>query len=216
MNEEQKIMEVGYNDKKKEVYYGVGSFLLEIVKVFFLALIIITPIRMFLFQPFFVQGASMEPNFRNGEYLIVNEFGYKKTDVGSGSVRIFTVSPFKKLERGNVVVFRYPKDPRQFFIKRVIGLSGETVELTDGKVYILNKNNSERVFVDENNYLEKEIITGNSGGSEKVEIGEDEYFLMGDNRSHSYDSRSFGPIKESAIIGKVLIRAWPFSRINLF
>ena len=216
MNEEQKMTETGYNDKKEEVYYSVGSFLLEIVKVFFLALIIITPIRMFLFQPFFVQGASMEPNFRNGEYLIINEFGYKKTDVGLGNARIFTVSPFKKLERENVVVFRYPKDPRQFFIKRVIGLPGEMVELKDGNVYISNKNNSERVLVDENNYLEKEIITDNSGGSEKVEIGEDEYFLMGDNRSHSYDSRSFGSVKESAIIGKVLIRAWPFSKINLF
>ena len=98
---------------KKESYFGVGEFVLEIIKIIFLAFVIITPIKVFLFQPFFVQGASMEPNFEDGQYVIVNELGYKKTDI------LFSVEPFKEFKRGDVVVFRYPKDPRQDFIKRV-------------------------------------------------------------------------------------------------
>jgi len=89
---------------------------MEIVKIFFLALLIIAPIRIFLFQPFFVQGASMEPNFEDREYLIVNELGYKITDVGFNNIKFFSIKSFKSLERGDVIVFRYPKNPSQYFI----------------------------------------------------------------------------------------------------
>ena len=129
------------NSKAKVGYYGVGGFLLEVVKVIFLAVIIVTPVKVFLFQPFFVQGASMEPNFKDGEYLIVNEVGYKKTEFGFGEKKLLTIKPFKDLERGDVVVFRYPLNPKQYFIKRVIALPGEKVVVNNGDIHIYKGSN---------------------------------------------------------------------------
>lgn len=194
-------------------YYGVGGFILEIIKIFLLALIIIVPIRVFLFQPFFVQGASMEPNFENSQYLIVNEFGYKKTNVGIGENILFTVDPFKELERQEVIVFRYPKNPSQFFIKRVIGLPGEKIEIKDNKVVIYNDENPEGFVLNEKEYLAENVKT--SGGA-TMTLENDEYFVMGDNRNFSSDSRSWGPISNDDIIGKAFIRAWPLDKISIF
>src|SRR3990167_1142423 len=112
-------------EKSQEIdieYLGIGGLLLEMVKVFLLAVVIIIPVRVFLFQPFFVQGSSMEPNFEDGQYLIISEFGYKQTDIAFSERVRFTVGAFKTIERQDVTVFRYPKNPEQFFIKRVIGL----------------------------------------------------------------------------------------------
>lgn len=198
---------------KKEAYFGVGSFLLEIVKVFILALVIITPIRIFLFQPFFVQGASMEPNFENGEYLIINELGYKKTNIRMGEKQFFSVSSFKDLKRGDVIVFRYPKDPKQYFIKRVIALPGEKIKISNGKVYIFNEENPEGFVLDENEYLSK---IANTSGNITEQLSDSEYFTMGDNRSYSHDSRAWGPLDKKFVIGKVLIRAWPFNRAGIY
>jgi signal peptidase I len=196
--------------------YGVGGFFMEIVKIFFLALIIIIPIRVFIFQPFFVQGASMEPSFDNGQYLIVNEIGYKKTDIGIDDLKIATLSPFRKLERGDVIVFRYPKDPRQFYIKRVIGLPEESVEIKDGKVYIHNDQWPQGKMMNED-YLGVDVITQTQdiNGFKKI-VGKDEYFVMGDNRPNSSDSRIWGTIQNSDVIGKVLLRAWPFNKMHLY
>ncbi|EKE16099.1 MAG: hypothetical protein ACD_11C00030G0007 [uncultured bacterium] len=196
-----------------EGYYGVGSFIWEVVKVFFWALVIIVPIRVFLFQPFFVQGASMETNFKDGDYLIVNEFGYKKTAVAFNDINFFTVDVFKDLERGDVVVFRYPKNPQQFFVKRIIGLPGEKVEVDDGKVKIYNKENLEGFILDENEYLPADIFTK---GAVAEDLKDDEYFVMGDNRAYSHDSRAWGPVKKSEVIGKVLLRAWPVSKASIY
>jgi signal peptidase I len=200
-------------NSEEESHIGVGSFLLEIIKVFILAVVIITPIRVFLFQPFFVQGASMEPNFENGEYLIINELGYKKTDVGIGSSHFFSVDSFKELKRGDIVVFHYPKDPRQYFIKRVIGLPGETVKISEGKVYISNKENLGGFPLDESGYLSDKVSTA---GDLTQKLSDAEYFVMGDNRSYSYDSRSWGPVSKEFIVGKVLVRAWPFNRAGIY
>ncbi|MDD5651937.1 MAG: signal peptidase I [Candidatus Moranbacteria bacterium] len=194
-------------NEKEEIYYGIGGFLVEMVKIFLLALIVIMPVRIFLFQPFFVQGASMEPNFEDGQYLIVNELGYKNTDL-----KIATVEPFKEIERGYVMIFRYPKNPKQFFIKRVIGLPGEKVELKNGKVYIYNDESLEGTELKED-YLPDDTYTQGSG---KYEVGEDEYFVLGDNRSHSSDSRSWGLVSSKDIIGKVLLRAWPINKAGVF
>jgi signal peptidase I len=210
---EEKIPKSNVLNGKKEAYFGVGSFLLEIIKVFVLALVIITPIRMFLFQPFFVQGASMEPNFEDGQYLIINELGYKKTDIGMGEKQIFSISSFKDLARGDVVVFRYPKDPKQYFIKRVIGLPGEKIKVSDGKVYIFNKENPEGFVLDESSYLSKNLGTS---GDLTEQLSDSEYFAMGDNRSYSHDSRAWGPLDKKFVIGKVLVRAWPFNRAAIY
>ena len=171
------------------------SFIWEIMKIAAIAFIIVAPIRYFLFQPFLVKGESMEPNFKNGNYLIVDEISYR----------------LREPKRGEVIVFKYPFMPSQKFIKRVIGLPGETIKiedgqlkiLKDGKVYILN---------------EKDYIPFVFNPNEKIEItlGHDEYFVLGDNRDFSYDSRRFGPVKKDLIIGRVLIRAWPFEDFSKF
>lgn len=200
------------NETDEEVYYGVGSFLWEVVKVFFWALIIIVPIRIFLFQPFFVQGASMEPNFKDGDYLIINELGYKQTSADINGKHLFTVGSFKELSRGDVVVFRYPRDPKQFFIKRVIGLPGENVKVEAGNVTIFNNQNPEGLVLDEHSYLPAGLITN---GTVTTTLKADEYFVLGDNRQFSHDSRAWGVLPESDVVGKVLIRAWPISKAEI-
>ena len=199
-------------ESEEEIYYGVGSFLWEVVKVFFWALVIIVPIRIFLFQPFFVQGASMDKNFADGDYLIVNELGYKQTDVSVGPVHLFNVNTFKDLSRGDVVVFRYPLDQSQFFIKRVIGLPGETVKVEGGKVTIINKEHPDGFILDESKYLPPTLMTN---GALTVALSNDQYFTLGDNRQFSHDSRAWGPLPKEDVIGKVLVRAWSFSKAEL-
>ena len=201
------------NKIQDERYYSVGAFVLEIIKIVILAFVIIVPIRAFLFQPFFVQGASMEPNFENSEYLIVNEFGYKKTDVEFAGEKFFTVEPFKELKRQEVVVFRYPKNPTQFFIKRVIGLPGEKVEIKDNKVIVHNFENQDGFVVDESAYLASSVKTD---GEMMVTLKDNEYFVMGDNRQFSSDSRAWGPVPVEEIVGVALLRAWPLDKITVF
>jgi len=208
-------MEKDKNCQPEESYYGVGSFIFELVKIFLLALIIIIPIRVFLFQPFFVQGASMEPNFENNEYLIINELGYKKVAPAIGGHQIFDLEPFKGIDRQTVIVFRYPVEPWKFFIKRVVGLPGEKLEIKDSKVIIYNSQNPNGFVLDESKYLADTVKTGPDTTS-PVLLGDDEYFVMGDNRLQSSDSRFWGPIKKSDVIGKVLLRAWPLNNIKIF
>ncbi|NCU42453.1 MAG: signal peptidase I [Candidatus Moranbacteria bacterium] len=199
------------NKSSQEPAYGVGGFLLEIIKVFFLAFIIIVPIRMFIFQPFFVQGSSMEPNFHDGEYLLVNEWGYKHTDIGFFSKPFFSVEPFRELKRGDVVVFRYPKNPSIFYVKRIIALPGEKILFKEGRIEIIEKGGLNRFFLDESSYLPE---TTNTKNLESLALSDEEYFVMGDNRMHSNDSRAWGPVNKSFIIGKVALRMWPFDKIS--
>jgi len=189
-------------------YSGVGSFILEIIKIVALAFIIIVPIRVFLFQPFFVQGASMEPNFEDGQYLIINELGYKETDLG-----FYNVEPFKIMPRQQVFVFRYPLDTSKFFIKRVIGLPGETVQIKDDQITIFNSSHPNGFVLDESAYLDKSVITE---GDMTVSLKDNEYFAMGDNRMYSSDSRAWGPVPEQDVIGKVVLRAWPVDKAGIF
>lgn len=201
------------SEKEKNTYYGVGGFFLELIKIVFWAFLIITPVRVFLFQPFFVQGASMEPNFENNQYLIINEFGYKRTEVGIPGKKFFSVEPFKKLNRGDVIVFRYPKNRSQFFIKRIIGLPGEKMGIKDNRTTIYNSENPEGLVLDEKSYLSEDTHTS---GELILELNENEYFVMGDNRMFSSDSRYWGSVLSSDIIGKVLLRAWPLDNIAVF
>lgn len=212
-NDNDFISQKGNN--RENVYYGVGNFLLEVIKVVALAAVIIFPIRIFLFQPFFVQGASMEPNFSNGQYLIINEFGYKKTEVGVNGQHFFTVYPHKTLMRQDVVVFRFPKNPSKFYIKRIIGLPGEKVEMKNNHVYIYNNSYPAGMMLIEDNYLPAGTINDPKAFS-GIELGSDEYFVLGDNREESSDSRFWGPVKSDLITGRVLLRAWPFSKADIY
>ncbi len=186
-----------------------GGFFLEMVKVFILAAIIIIPVRTFFFQPFFVQGSSMEPNFEDGEYLIVNEFGYKRTDVGPSGSPLFTVSPFHDLTRQEPIVFRSPQKPDVYLIKRVIGLPGETVRIDRSKIVIANGTHPDGFVLDESAYLSPTVVTTDM---KSVTLGPDQYLVLGDNRMNSLDSRVFGPVGRDLVIGRVLLRAWPLSQ----
>lgn len=199
IKDEHKI-ELTANNKKNDqklIKEQLGEFIWETLKVIIISLLIIVPIRYFLIQPFYVKGASMEPNFFDHEYLIIDEISYR----------------FKEPQRGEVIVFHYPKDPSQFFIKRVIGLPGETIKLHDGQITIINQERPQGFVLDETTYLEKETRTR---GELEIKLKPDEYFVLGDNRSSSLDSRIFGPIKRKNIIGRTWIRGWPFNRITIF
>jgi signal peptidase I len=170
------------------------SFAWEIAKIVIIALIIVVPIRYFLFQPFFVRGQSMEPNFEDGDYLIIDEISYR----------------FRDPQRGEVVVFKYPNDPSQRYIKRIIGLPGETIEIEGGQL-IISKDTEEAL--DESSYLSSSVFTQ---GEVQFSLGEDEYFVLGDNRESSSDSRRWGPLPKENIVGKVFFRAWPFVALAKF
>jgi signal peptidase I len=188
----------------------------ELMKVVLISLAIIVPIRTFIFQPFFVQGASMQPNFHDGEYLIINEFGYKKTALGTENKKLFTVEPFKEISREDVIVFRNPQNPKEYFIKRVIGLPGEKIEIKNGDVVVYNDENPEGGILDESDYLDKMLHKTECWDECVFEIEEDHYLVLGDNRKYSSDSRAWGLLSEDFVIGKVFIRAWPFSEAGIF
>jgi signal peptidase I len=168
----------------------VFAFLLEIFQVVILALLIVLPIRFFIFQPFIVKGQSMEPNFEEGDYLIIDELSYR----------------LRNPERGEVIVFKNPVNPSQKFIKRIIGLPGETIEIKDGKIII---SKGESFVLDESQYLNFYFTSGEM----KITLGENEYFVLGDNREFSFDSRRFGPLRKKEIIGRVLFRLWPVTAL---
>ena len=194
MEENQKPVE---ELKKPEsvIHKGIKKYLFlawEFLEIIIIAAAIVLPIRYFLFQPFIVKGDSMVPNFQSGDYLIVDEISYR----------------FGSPERGDVVVFRYPVDPTQRFIKRTIGLPGETVDVQNGKVTIYQ--GSKALILDEKKYLPETLTTH---GSVHITLKNDEYFVMGDNREFSYDSRSWGALSRKDIIGKALFRLLPINTI---
>lgn len=167
----------------------VKDFIWEIVKFAILAAIIVLPIRAFIAQPFIVSGRSMDPTFATGQYLIVDELSYR----------------FEKPNRGDIVIFRYPKNPSKFFIKRIIGLPNETVEIKDGKVLIKTKTKPEGFL------LEEPYVKFKKDDNITRKLGDNEYFVMGDNRAESMDSRIWGAVPEKLIVGKAFLRLFPIA-----
>ena len=184
------------------LWRATGQFLLVIVKIILISLAIILPVRYFLIQPFYVNGESMFPNYEDNDYLIINEVSFK----------VFKNAPV----RGEVVVFRYPQDPSKFFIKRVVGLPGETVEIANGHVKIYNADFQNGIVLDESVYLEDSVKTKTPKGDIKITLAEDEFYVLGDNRPESFDSRIFGPIHYDDIVGKTWLRGLPFERAGVF
>jgi signal peptidase I len=165
------------------------SSIKEIVRFIVIAAIVVTGIRTFIAQPFIVNGASMDPTFDTGEYLIVDQVSYY----------------FESPHRGQVVIFKYPKDPKTFFIKRVIGLPGETLHVSKGVVTIFNNENPDGIKLDEPYIAQYHRLDDNF----KVTLGKTEYFVMGDNRAQSSDSRSWGPLDRELIVGRPILRLFP-------
>ena len=170
---------------------------LEFVQVVVIALAIIIPVRYFLVQPFYVKGASMEPNFFDKEYLVIDEITYR----------------LREPARGDVVVFHPPIAPTDYFIKRIIGLPGERVVIRRGQIMVFNSENTQGLVLHETNYL-----TPPPAMYDDVDLtlGAEQYYVMGDNRPYSRDSRSFGPITRGEMIGRVWLRGWPFNRLAKF
>ena len=171
----------------------VFAFFWETIKIVTISLIIILPIRYYIVQPFFVKGASMESNFHDGDYLFVDELSYQ---LGIPS-------------RGDVVIFREPIKQKEFYIKRVIGLPNETVEIKNNKVIIYNTQNPQGLVLTET-YLDASQQTL---GTMRMKLDDNEYFVLGDNRLRSSDSRVWGALNKSLITGKAFIRLWPFSKV---
>lgn len=180
-------------EKPASVKSEIGAFIWEVAKVVIISLAIILPIRYYLAQPFFVKGASMEPSFEDGDYLIIDEISYR----------------LSQPQRGDVIVFRYPYDPSQFFIKRIVGLPGETVRIKNNEVIIYNKQNP-KGFILKEDYLSSSQKT--LGDMEK-KLDDNDYFVLGDNRLESSDSRIWGPVNKSFIIGRAVLRPWPVNRM---
>ena len=164
----------------------------EIIKFAVITVAIVVPVRAYVAQPFIVSGSSMVPTFENGEYLVIDEFSYL----------------LRGPNRGEVIVFRYPKDPSKFFIKRVIGLPNETLKLTPSGVTAIKEDGTE-VKIDES-YIKNQSLP-----DQTIKLGSNEYFVMGDNRPESLDSRVWGPVTSNLIKGRVLLRLLPPTRIGL-
>ncbi len=167
---------------------------LEVTQTIIIAVVAVFLVRTFVAQPFLVSGQSMEPTFHDGNYLLIDEIAYR----------------VREPERGEVVVFRYPGDHRSYYIKRIIGLPGERVMIKSGRMTVTNVEGND-VVLDE-----PYVMPGPLAGDVDMKLNPGSYFVMGDNRGFSYDSRSWGPLEQSDIIGLVRVRLWPVNQVMAF
>ncbi|MDS1029927.1 signal peptidase I [Bacillota bacterium LX-D] len=170
------------NNKKR-------STLFEFLESVVIAVILAFVIRMFLFQPFYIPSGSMEPTLQVNDRIIVNKLTYR----------------FSEPKRGDIIVFKFPLDPSRDYIKRLIGLPGETLEIKNSVIYINNKPIKE-------SYLPPNL---HFADFPPVKIPKNAYFMMGDNRNNSQDSRYWGTLQKNLIIGKAQLIYWPLNRLKL-
>lgn len=180
---------------KKTLIY-ITKEIWEIVKFIAPIIIIVFIVRTFIAQPFIVDGESMAPNFYSGHYLIVDQVSYYFSDP----------------KHGDVIVLRYPLQPSRFFLKRIIGVPGDRIIVRDGKVIIINQEFPNGKVLDEKYHDQVTFATGTYTDST---LGIDEYFVMGDNRGGSSDSRSWGILPKKDIVGRAFIRLFPFDKISI-
>ncbi|MDP2593339.1 MAG: signal peptidase I [bacterium] len=172
------------------------SFFNEIIRLTIIIVVVVLPIRMFIAKPFLVSGSSMLPTFENGEYLIIDEISYR----------------FENPKRGEVIVFKYPEDKERFLIKRIVALPRETLKIGPEGIFIINSENPKGFLLDER-YVTYDIVPI---GTLTLTLKEDEYFVMGDNRPASLDSRIWGPLSKDFIVGKPFVRLFPPQRLDFF
>lgn len=185
------------NNTQDQEVKGKGYVIWEVIKFFILAIIIVAPIRFFIAQPFIVQGSSMDPTFADGQYLIVDEITYR----------------FDDPKRGDVIVLRYPEKPSLFFIKRLIGLPGDTLTLKNGIVSIITEEDPEPFVLDEPYVVYPKT---DNKYDRTITLGDEEYFVMGDNRASSSDSREWGTLPENLIVGRTMLRLFPIDTAAFF
>jgi signal peptidase I len=189
MNDEQHTLDERI-EKEKE---STKSDFWELLKFTLIALIIVIPIRLFVAQPFVVSGASMHPTFENGDYLIVDEISYR----------------FHDPQRGDVIILRPPTNTSTFYIKRIVGLPGERISFDNDTITVYNEANPDGV-----SWIEPYIGDAPTTNFD-VSLDEDEYFVLGDNRNASSDSRSWGPLPAENIVGRPAIRLLPTREIGI-
>lgn len=165
----------------------------ELVRFVIIALAIVIPIRILIAEPFVVSGSSMVPTFENGNYLIIDKMSYKLSDP----------------KRDDIAVFRSPNDQTKFYIKRVIGLPNETVDIKGSVVIITNEKHPLGFTLDE------PYVKNISNNITHSKLKDDEYFVMGDNRSGSSDSRYWGAVKKEFITGRVFLRLLPINKMSI-
>jgi signal peptidase I len=165
----------------------------ELVRFALIALLVVIPIRVLVAEPFIVSGSSMVPTFENGDYLVVDKISY---ELGTP-------------KRDDVVIFRYPGDTTKFFIKRIIGLPNETVDIKGNDVTITNTEHPDGFKLDQ------PFVKNAANNDTHFELKGDEYFVMGDNRSGSSDSRYWGAVKKNLLVGRALLRLLPITHLDV-
>jgi len=171
-----------------------STFWKDTFQLVFIIVFVVIPFRVFIAQPFIVSGSSMQPGFQDRDYLIVDQLTYR----------------FNEPERGDVVIFRYPNNNKVFYIKRIIGLPGDTVIIQDEQVYIEPANSTERIKIEE------PYIDSFRPENSRTALMDDQYYVMGDNRLVSSDSRVWGPLDREFITGRAFFRLFPFNKIDAF
>jgi signal peptidase I len=170
------------------------------IRTVIIVLVLAVLLRLFVFEPFVVEGRSMQPRFVEQDYLLVDKVSYR----------------FHQPERGDIIVFRYPNDPSLSYVKRVIGLPGDRVVITDGTVIIFNNEHPDGVQLDESGYLATSVTTDLIGTTQNsFTVSENYLFVMGDNRAASSDSREWGLLPQANVIGRVMVSAWPLNRLSI-
>ncbi len=204
-------MQPEIEEVKKAPHNKILSGIKEFLKIAVISIVIVVPIRVLIAQPFVVSGASMDNTFQNGNYLIIDELSYK----------------FENPNRGDVIVFKVPAaglalqhedlNKTVFYIKRIIGLPGETIEINGDEIKIDKSSSSTGTTLNEPYiYIDKSVPSAFSTIQEKVTLGKDEYFVMGDNRHNSSDSRLWGVLKRGNIKGRAFLRLFPISVLSTF
>ena len=179
-----------------EILRKIYAFLIDSLQTILIAAAIFLVIYVFLFRPFEVNGESMYPNFYDKEYVLTN----------------LIVLRFNNPILGDVIVFKAPPEPEKDYIKRVIGMPGDTISIQNGSVYRNNK------LLDESKYLKPDVKTYSGAflkDGEAIKVPEGEYLVMGDNRMESSDSREWGFVNKSAVIGESLFVYWPLNRARV-
>jgi len=187
-------------EKQSKIRGALKEQGMEFLRVFIIAVALILPIRLFLIQPFYVHGQSMEPSFYDTDYLIIDKI----------SLRL------RPIKRGEVIVFQYrfsdASKKSRYLIKRVIALPGERVRISDGYITLFTKEQPQGFVLQEDFYQPRSM----AGLFDDRVLGEDEYYVLGDNRPVSEDSENFGPIHKENIVGRVWVRGFPFQRLAVF
>lgn len=194
-----KISVTTVKPKKSQRMKAIWTFLSDVLINGVVVIGIVVLIRFFLFSPFKVEGSSMEPSLHTKEYIIVDKISYR----------------IKEPERGDIVVLIPPSNTKERYIKRIIGLPGEKMEFLNGQVLIHNDEYPTGIRIDETYLSAENIKTIFNGEPSTIEIPENHYYVMGDNRKHSNDSRNFGTVHERNLVGRAWIIAWPLDNFEI-